>query len=342
MTYNNKTCDGIAGNPDFYNVTSRTASMQHNVDSFVRSEDRLRLLARAQAMYQSGGQAPPVGAPTQNTSLASHTTGVVRSPQTFLTCIGRMDPNAGVTMRSRCYTMLEPGTAWPGAYNGPVLALTPQVYHNITRGTIGGGGVTTLTTEFFGFTCFPAVPGRLWIRAEHSITLDKVTTAGDTDIGDFRIYVYENSTCTPPEIRILTGSNPSDPNNETLTHLAASSDLDGDSCEDNKELATNQVAGGLRDPMNKWDFFDPNKSGGNDVDDIFFLAARFALTVGHPMYTQNADRNSPPRAFDADGVDDPDNAYDGPGPSAWNLRGPNGAIDVDDIFTSTASFANVC
>jgi hypothetical protein len=114
--------------------------------------------------------------------------------------------------------------------------------------------------------------------------------------------------------------------NAKSTGLASSTNTDGDQCDDREELGTSQSAGGKRDPFNPWDFFNANKLGGVDVDDIFYIAApgRIFTTTGQGLYTTNADRG------------------DTLGPFAWNVDGPDGAIDVDDIFASAAQFAHAC
>jgi hypothetical protein len=115
----------------------------------------------------------------------------------------------------------------------------------------------------------------------------------------------------------------------TYASLGIADNFDGDQCTTREELGTVASAGGLRDPFNPYDFFNPNKMGGVDVDDIFFISApgRIFSSPPAPLYTTNADRAS---------------VAGRPGPNGWNAGPPNGVIDIDDIFSASAAFAHNC
>ena len=107
------------------------------------------------------------------------------------------------------------------------------------------------------------------------------------------------------------GSDPHDPN------------TDKDACSDGQELGPDPSKGGMRDPTNQWDFFDPSGDGMNRSTDILMVVKQF-------------------------GVDDDDSKYDATtdrtmlGPDAWDLGAPNGQQRVDDILHEVHQFYHDC
>jgi subtilisin family serine protease len=104
----------------------------------------------------------------------------------------------------------------------------------------------------------------------------------------------------------------------------AGHDFDHDACPDEKELLDNQAAGGLRDPYNHWDYFNPTHDGLNRVDDILKVVSQYFIDEGNPAYTKNTDRT----------------AVIGANP--WNLGPPNGQQRVDDILAAVKSYFHDC
>lgn len=125
---------------------------------------------------------------------------------------------------------------------------------------------------------------------------------------------------------------------ESLTH-----DSDRDGCSDLKELGDSVLAGGLRDPFNPWDFFDPTGATGQPDRsvsgfDFFSVLSRFNAT-GDPLsdpqqrpippapgYHVVADRGTAPV----------------PGSNGWNLQRPDGSIAGGDLFAVLAQFNHAC
>jgi hypothetical protein len=125
-------------------------------------------------------------------------------------------------------------------------------------------------------------------------------------------------------------------------------DSDDDGCSDSREnqaLVGSQATGGLRNSKVFWDFFDVWKQTSPgvwtrnkviDTDEIFGIAAR-AFTVGSPA----GDPLTPPSSKTGYHV-----AYDRTGEAAgmdaWDLRAPDGAIGVDEIFWAADQIFHSC
>ena len=101
-------------------------------------------------------------------------------------------------------------------------------------------------------------------------------------------------------------------------------DSDGDGCKDAEELRkdSNEALGGLRDPYNRWDFYDVD--GDDNIGlfgDIFPVAFDFGTA----------------------GSDATDRAAPIAGASVWNLPGPDGLVSLfDDIFGVAFQFGHDC
>ena len=107
-----------------------------------------------------------------------------------------------------------------------------------------------------------------------------------------------------------------------------------DGCTTWEELGTDPSTGGLRDPWNWWDFFDPNLDGNITLDDIFAVIDRFGAG-GDPTVDP---LSSPPASgyhprFDRGAT---------LGPDGWNIDAPEGSITLDDIFAVIAQFGHSC
>jgi hypothetical protein len=122
-------------------------------------------------------------------------------------------------------------------------------------------------------------------------------------------------------------------------------DSDGDGCTDAAEARTapgSETAGGRRDPSNPWDFFDvptgapPARDGLVSVSDLAAVVARFGSS-GNAGGSPFAAPPAPPAyhtAFDRGGIV--------AGGQLWNLRPPNGTINVSDIVAVIAQFGHSC
>ncbi|MEX2158557.1 MAG: S8 family serine peptidase [Dehalococcoidia bacterium] len=111
------------------------------------------------------------------------------------------------------------------------------------------------------------------------------------------------------------------------------SDDDNDGCTDARELGTNEEAGGRRNPLNPWDFYDID--GNKQIDlfiDIFTVASAFGddadgVGPGEPDgYDAALDRSAAPAGMDV-----------------WDMGPPDGIIDLFiDIFGVAFQFGHDC
>jgi glucose/arabinose dehydrogenase/PKD repeat protein len=110
-------------------------------------------------------------------------------------------------------------------------------------------------------------------------------------------------------------------------------DTDGDGCTDGQEMGQSEFTGGGRDPLNPWDYFDPNHDGMVRIDDIVAVVMQYykdkyldppTNSVPNPSYTEQTDRSGPI------------------GPNAWNLGPPDGEQQIDDIADEVAQYYHDC
>jgi hypothetical protein len=148
---------------------------------------------------------------------------------------------------------------------------------------------------------------------------------GDVDLNDLQVVTGRmGSTCGNPQPFQEPPTPIPTPPAKPTPAPQPNFDTDGDGCTDGREKLSNPAAGGLRNYVYPWDFFDPNRDLAVDVDDIFAVAAKFALRNGQPGYASTHDRGSLI------------------GPHVWNLNAPDGTIEVDDIFRVAQQFGHAC
>ncbi len=109
----------------------------------------------------------------------------------------------------------------------------------------------------------------------------------------------------------------------TPTKQPPPGDTDGDGCPDADENGPSETAGGRRDYLNPWDYFNPTNDGVNLVDDIVAVVDHYGLEDGQEGYDQKYDRT-----------------YVGPNP--WNLGPPDGVILVADILHAVEQYGHDC
>ncbi len=114
--------------------------------------------------------------------------------------------------------------------------------------------------------------------------------------------------------------------------LNPSHDSDNDGCTNGQELGTDETIGGLRNPMNRWDYYDVVGPGASlpldgviDLpNDILGVILHFAPTGAAP-YDVQFDRG--PSA----------------GPNPWSMTAPDGVIDLpNDILGVILQFNHDC
>lgn len=103
-------------------------------------------------------------------------------------------------------------------------------------------------------------------------------------------------------------------------------DFDGDGCRNGQEFGDDPRKGGLRNPLNPWDFMDVN---GDRVINVFddILPVLFAFgPEGAGNYQASLDRSPAP-----------------PGAEPWRQGPPDGAIDLaGDILGAASQFGHSC
>jgi hypothetical protein len=105
-----------------------------------------------------------------------------------------------------------------------------------------------------------------------------------------------------------------------------SMDTDRDGCPDRSELSNNQLTGGRRDPLNRYDYFNPSKDGLNRIDDVVLVVHQYFIDdpLGSPDLNSQTDRTAIP------------------GSNSWNLGPPNGLQRIDDILNIVKQYFHDC
>jgi len=122
---------------------------------------------------------------------------------------------------------------------------------------------------------------------------------------------------------------------------ACDPDDDNDGCRDGRETGPNRQLGGLRDPLNFWDFFDTPtgptfaRDRAVTIGDIVAVVGRFGSTGSKavdplssppapPAYHTGYDRTPP-----------------GTAPNGQD-QGPNGSVTIQDITLAVSQFGHTC
>jgi alpha-tubulin suppressor-like RCC1 family protein len=142
----------------------------------------------------------------------------------------------------------------------------------------------------------------------------------------------------PTPTPTLTPLPPKDPDADTDGDTLLNGvdpDDDNDGCPDVSEVQTSagsQLSGGLRNPHDPNDYFNPSHDGQNRVDDVLLVASQY--------FDDDSDGNPglPPYAAGYD----PDTDRTFVGPLAWNLGAPDGLQRVDDILNQVKQYFHDC
>ena len=130
--------------------------------------------------------------------------------------------------------------------------------------------------------------------------------------------------CDDPDIDHDGLSNAYEVNISHTNPLVA--DTDGDGCADTAELQDapgSENTGGLRDPNNPWDYFNPSGDRRIMIDDLVMVLRRFGVRAGYPDYDPKYDRSFL-------------------GPRFWDLGPPDGKIQLFDILAVMSQFGDLC
>jgi hypothetical protein len=119
---------------------------------------------------------------------------------------------------------------------------------------------------------------------------------------------------------------------EAAVRDLSTSNFDGDGCTDAKEIGTNQLLGGRRDPTNPWDYFNPGGGGRVRLLDV--------LMVVNQYYHDDNDGSPGLAPYAAGYTTATDRTLLGPDP--WNLGPPDGRQRVDDILNAVKQYFHDC
>jgi alpha-tubulin suppressor-like RCC1 family protein len=103
-------------------------------------------------------------------------------------------------------------------------------------------------------------------------------------------------------------------------------DSDGDGCPDDREVQAapgSETSGGLRNPKNPFDYFNPTADGENRIDDVLMVIGKYYVDFGQVGYTYSTDRTAL-------------------GPNQWNVGPPNLAHRVDDVLAIIYQYFHDC
>ncbi len=123
---------------------------------------------------------------------------------------------------------------------------------------------------------------------------------------------------------LFVGTDRFDPDTNHNGVLDGDDDFDGDRCTNVTELGPDPMGGGMRDPQDPWDYFNPSGDGRNRTDDILAVINHYFVSDSAPGYST---------AFDRGGFH---------GPNAWDLRPPDGQVRIDDILAAVRSYLQDC
>ena len=140
-------------------------------------------------------------------------------------------------------------------------------------------------------------------------------------------------TPTPTSTRTATPS-PTQTRTATATSTPTSTptntpvpDTDGDGCSDTRELGEIPAAGGDRDPLDPWDFYDVTGDRAIDLNDAVAILNAFGAAPQSPGYVASYDRFAP----------DPQKPY-----RTAAATGSHVGIDLADAVLNLQSFGHNC
>jgi hypothetical protein len=116
--------------------------------------------------------------------------------------------------------------------------------------------------------------------------------------------------------------------------LTPEEDYDGDGCPNEAEVGANEGDGGLRDPFNQYDYFNPTDDGENRIDDV--------LAVLNQYYDDDTDENPGLPPYTAGYDPDTDRTDDTGSSEVWDLGPPNGQQRIDDVLAIIYQYFHDC
>ena len=128
-----------------------------------------------------------------------------------------------------------------------------------------------------------------------------------------------------------------------MAGLGASPDSDMDGCSDAHELGFNPRFGGLRDPADFWDFFDPNRDRGVGFQDFLAVLRHFgAVRVPPPTKAEALAEALLPEPPVGEYWALADRGGQAPGGDPWDELPANGSITFADFLSVLRQFGHTC
>ncbi|MEX1254589.1 MAG: flexitail domain-containing putative surface protein [Dehalococcoidia bacterium] len=286
-------------------------------------------------------------------------------------CIVDFVISAGtLTAPSMCYTdssvLGTGGDGLPGSPPPFAPDTSPDssyVNVNTTRRVISGtvSGNTITTVDCFENVDLPPTGPTNNVDVDTTASLNARTGHEDPPNSAVITFYPANSSCTGTPTPVFTTAQidvaPQGPRYSAQPAPGLRSvDTDLDACRDEQELkatGTHQD-GGVRDPYNRWDFFEQwtglplAKDRIVAVGDIGAVVGRFgANDTGPGTFTRTSDPNSTPNVAIV-----PSGSRANYHPSAdrngalagnqWNLKPPDGITSIGDVGSVVAQFGHSC
>ena len=127
------------------------------------------------------------------------------------------------------------------------------------------------------------------------------------------------------------------------TVLGPDSDLDGDGCTDLQEFGDDENLGGQRNPLNFWDFFDPNRDLAVGLLDFLAVLRHFGtVSVPPPTKAEALAAKALPEPPIGDYWVLADRGGQAPGEDPWDELPPNGSIGLTDFLSVVRQFGHTC
>ena len=251
------------------------------------------------------------------------------TPGAFFSCLADVQETTAtndLTLRAACYI------------DNPLIPVNPQAGPEPGDGFSGGmppkpyGDVDSEHTQLTGYVdkvkntfefsgCFKDLDGAgaLGDVYVQSHWVDRFTLQGE-----IWVYILQPDACAGSPVGAPFLNMPLPFSATRQATKAVERDTDADGCSNKRELSDSEGAGGLRDPVNHWDYFNPTHDGLNRVDDILAVVAKYFIDRPNVNYTRNTDRTSIV------------------GANPWNFAQPNGQQRVDDILAAVKSYFHDC
>jgi len=202
-----------------------------------------------------------------------------------------------------------------GGQNYPVLASSSGYGSSTISGSLNSTANTSFTIHFYASpSCDPSGHG------EGYAPLGSTTVATDAS-GNVS---FSATVGGVPEVSVSITATATGPDGTSEFSACVGHDLDGDGCSDVEELGDDPQAGGGRNPLNPWDFYDVNGDKGVELSDALLILNHFGHGPGDDALDNLLDRWVPNPAF------------------PWQSDEANDGPALDDALANLKQFGHDC